>query len=106
MARPLSLVISPICATEMGVAEIPAHTPHDNVAWVVSPFERIGYGDGHVSPYQIGTQCFRNGTRYGKERLRSEKLCQQMGRSRWLILFLTCASTFEAYYAARLCFRC
>ena len=33
-----------------GIAEIPAHTPHDNVAWIVSPFERIGCGDGHVSP--------------------------------------------------------
>src|SRR5450755_804104 len=50
MAKPLSLVISG--------AEIPAHTPHDNVAWIVSPFERIGCGDGHVSPYQIGTQFF------------------------------------------------
>jgi len=28
----------------------------------VSRFERIGCGDGHVSPYQIGTQCFRIGT--------------------------------------------
>jgi hypothetical protein len=28
----------------------------------VSPFERIGCGDGHVSPYQIGISGFRNGT--------------------------------------------
>src|SRR5580658_8593429 len=32
-----------------GIAKIPAHTPHDNVAWLVSPFERIGCADGHVS---------------------------------------------------------
>src|ERR1700685_3463706 len=50
-----------LCHRE-GVAEIPAHTPHDDVAWIVSPFERIGCGDGHVSPYQIGISGFRNGT--------------------------------------------
>jgi hypothetical protein len=45
-----------------GIAEIPAHTPHDYVAWIVSPFEWIGCGDGHVSTLQIGTPVFRNGT--------------------------------------------
>src|ERR1700728_752178 len=55
-----------------GVAQIPAHTPHGDVAWIVSPFERIGCGDGHISPYQIGTRVFATEPfcliRYGESR--------------------------------------
>src|SRR4051812_44374120 len=44
------------------IAEIPAHTPHDDVARIMSPLEGIGSGDRHISPYQTGLLSFRNGT--------------------------------------------
>jgi len=34
------------------VPQIPTHAPHDDVTWIVSPFEGIGCGNRHVSPYQ------------------------------------------------------
>src|SRR4051812_16561383 len=43
------------------IAEIPAHTPHDDVTRIMSPLEGIGCGDRHVSPYQTGAASFRNG---------------------------------------------
>jgi hypothetical protein len=44
------------------IPQIPPHAPHDDVARIVSPFEWIRGGDGHVSPYQIGLTGFRNET--------------------------------------------
>src|ERR1700737_727354 len=40
------------------VAKIPAHAPHDDVSRIMSPFEGIGCGDRHVSPYQTGPPQF------------------------------------------------
>jgi len=34
------------------VPQIPTHAPHDDVTWIMSPFEGIGCGNRHVSPYQ------------------------------------------------------
>jgi hypothetical protein len=38
------------------VPKISPHTPQDDVTRIISPFERIGCGDRHVSPYQIDPQ--------------------------------------------------
>src|SRR5450755_2897852 len=43
------------------VAEIPTHTPHDDVTRIMSPLEGIRRGDWHISPYQTTLISFRNG---------------------------------------------
>jgi hypothetical protein len=51
MSRPRSSAISAMCANEIG--NLKYHTPENDIARIVTPFEGIGRGDGHVSPYQI-----------------------------------------------------
>jgi len=34
-------------------SQVPPHTPENDIARIVTPFEGIRRGDGHVSPYQI-----------------------------------------------------
>ena len=38
--------------------QIPPHAPENNIARIVTPFEGIGRGDGHVSPYQMPIRFF------------------------------------------------
>src|SRR5436190_19656197 len=35
------------------VPQVPSHAPHDNVAGIVAPLERIRGSDGQHSPYQL-----------------------------------------------------
>jgi hypothetical protein len=39
-------------------SQVPPHTPENDLASIVTPFEGIGRGDGHVSPYQMPMRFF------------------------------------------------
>ena len=38
--------------------QVPPHTPENDIARIMTPFEGIRRGDGHVSPYQILVRFF------------------------------------------------
>ena len=38
--------------------QVPPHAPENDIARIVTPFEGIGRGDGHVSPYQMPIRFF------------------------------------------------
>src|SRR4051812_17046103 len=44
------------------VQQVPSHAPHNDVARIVAPLERIRGSDGQHSPYQPAPPRFRNGT--------------------------------------------
>jgi hypothetical protein len=46
--------------------QVPPHTPENDIARIVTPFEGIRRGDRHVSPYQIP---IRFSQRYPNKRL-------------------------------------